>query len=161
MAKARARDILRASVLDRLTGAHGAAGAPGSLGLRELKRAVVHDLEWLLNSRCWWPMDITALEEASTSLINYGIGDLSIYSWISSDDRRLICSMIEDAVRTFEPRLQPRSVKVSLVERNSVEDFSVRIRIEAVLHVEPYTEMVSFDTDIHFDTGEFEVKGEA
>ena len=161
MAKARARDVLRASVLDRLTGDHGAAGEPGTLGMRELKRAVIHDLEWLLNSRCWWPLEIGNLEEASTSILNYGLGDLSIYSWISSDDRRVICSMIEDAVRTFEPRLQPRSVKVSLVDRDMVEDFSVRIRIEGVLHVEPYTEMVSFDADIHFDTGEFDVRSEA
>ena len=66
-----------------------------------------------------------------------------------------------EIARGFEPRLQRRSVKVSLVDRDTVEDFSVRIRIEGVLHVEPYTEMVSFDTDIHFDTGEFDVRSEA
>lgn len=161
MAKARANNVLRASVIDRLIGAHGAAGPPGSIGLRELKRAVIRDLEWLLNSRRWWPVEIGSLDEVSTSILNYGLGDLSIYSWISSDDRRLICSMIEEAVRTYEPRLQPRSVKVSLVDRDSVEDFSVRVRIEAVLHVEPYTEMVSFDADIHFDTGDFDVRSDA
>ena len=142
--------------MDRLSGTHG---GEGSVGLREIKQAVFHDLQWLLNSRQWWPTGFEPLEEIPTSILNYGTPDLSTYSWISSDDRRRVCTMIENVIKTFEPRLIPRTVKVYLVERDAVDDFSVRLRIDAVLAFDPYTESVSFDTDIHVDTGAFQLKG--
>jgi type VI secretion system protein ImpF len=163
MAKAQEEQVLRPSVLDRLSGAHGAQGPVGSVGLRELKQAVTRDLQWLLNTRQWWPTELDVLEETPRSIITYGIPDLSVFSWISHSDRKEICSCIEEAVKTFEPRLIRRTVRASLVEteNKAADDFRVRLRIDAVLHVEPYTEPVSFDTDIEVDTGAIEVKGAA
>lgn len=161
MAKAQGEQVLRSSVLDRVSGAYGGQSPMGSIGLRELKQAVTRDLEWLLNTRQWWPTELDALEETSRSIVTYGIPDLSVFSWISHSDRREICSSIEEAVRTFEPRLIGRTVRASLVETEdkAADDFRVRLRIDAVLHVEPYTEPVSFDTSIEVDTGAIEVKG--
>ena len=163
MAKAQEEQVLRPSVLDRVCGAHGAQGPVGSVGLRELKQAVTRDLHWLLNTRQWWPTELDVLEETPRSIITYGIPDLSVFSWISHSDRKEICSCIEEAIRTFEPRLIRRTVRASLVENENkaADDFRVRLRIDAVLHVDPYTEPVSFDTDIEVDTGAIEVKGAA
>jgi len=142
--------------MDRLSGAHGGGGP---VGLREIKQAVFHDLERLLNTRQWWPTDFESLEEIPTSILNFGVPDFSTYSWIASEDQRKVCAMIEKVIKTFEPRLVPRTVKVTLVERGSADDFSVRMRIDAVLSVDPFTEAVTFDSDIHVDSGDFEMKG--
>jgi len=34
----------------------------------------------------------------------------------------------------------------------------VRMRIDATLHVEPYTERVAFDTEVDLDTGQMSVR---
>jgi type VI secretion system protein ImpF len=155
VAKARPTTVVRASVMDRLSGTHGARG---TVGLREIKQAVFRDLQWLLNSRRWWPTDLELLDEIPTSILNYGVPDTSTYSWVASEDQRKVCSVIENVIKRFEPRLVPRTVKVALVERDGVDDFSVRMRIEAVLAVDPFTEAVSFDTDLDVDTGDFQMK---
>jgi type VI secretion system protein ImpF len=159
MARDAGERVLRSTVLDRLSGSHGAKSAYGSIGLRELKQAVQRDLGWLLNTRVWWPGDFGHLEECKKSLLTYGIPDLATYSWTSAEDRRTICDRIEQAIKMFEPRLVSRTVKVTLVETEAVDDFLVRLRIDAVLHVEPYTEPVSFDTDIEISTGAVDVRG--
>ncbi len=159
MARGRGEQILRSSVLDRLSGSHGAKSTYGSVALRDLKQAVARDLDWLLNTRVWWPRDLGHLEECRKSLLTYGIPDLTSYSWASAEDRRNICDCIAQAIKTFEPRLLPRTIKVSLLETEAVDDFRVRLRIDAVLHVEPYSEPVSFDTEIEISTGAVDVKG--
>ena len=159
MARAQAQDVLRASLLDRLTGSHGSRRLAGSFGLREIKEEVTRDLQWLLNAHQWWPTDLGSLEEASRSLLTYGIPDLSTFSWVSGADAEEISRLIANAVKTFEPRLLRRSVRVTVVPSESVDDFRVRLRIDAMLNVEPYSEPVSFDTEIDAETGAIQVKG--
>lgn len=149
----------RATVLDRLTGRNGAALREfGGIGLRELRDAVIRDLQELLNTQCWWPYELENLAETASSNLTYGIPDLSVYSWISSDDRKEICARLEHVIRTFEPRLLPRTVKVTLVETEAIEHFRVRLRIDSVLSVEPFHEPISFDTDIELSTGAVNVR---
>lgn len=159
MARVQGQPVLRSTVLDRLSGAHGTTSAYGSIRLQDLKQALTRDLNKLLNTRVWWPGDFDHLEEAGRSILTYGIPDLTTYSWSAAGDRREICARIETAIKTFEPRLLQRTVKVSFAETEATDYFRARLRIEAMLHVEPYTEPVSFDTEIALDTGAVEVKG--
>ena len=71
---------------------------------------------------------------------------------------RTVCEMIEEAVRIFETRLLPHSVRVELVPSRTADDFKLHFRIDGILQVEPITEPVSFDTDILVDTHAVEVK---
>jgi type VI secretion system protein ImpF len=161
MARPKSPEILRASLLDRLAGSGGARRGDGAVGLREIQAAVTRDLEWLLNSRCWWPGDLEAFEQSARSQLAYGMPDLSAYSWTSEEDARSVARRIEEAIKLFEPRLVPRSIKVALLGRESVDDFRVRLRIDATLHVEPYTERVAFDTEVDIDTGQMSVRSSA
>lgn len=47
----------------------------------------------------------------------------------------------------FEPRI--RSVKVSTQQNVDVEDPSIRFRVEAVLHVNPASEVIVFDSALN------------
>jgi type VI secretion system protein ImpF len=128
--------------------------ASRGVGARELREAVARDLEWLLNTRVWHPWEnLERLEEARASILTYGMPELSKFSWSAPEDARTIAGLIEKAVRTFEPRLLARSVKCEVLPSQDVSDFSLRIRIEAILQVEPISEPVAFDTSFDFEGG--------
>jgi type VI secretion system lysozyme-like protein len=103
-----------------------------------------------------------ALAELPTSLINYGLPDLQ--SLEIREDHALVRlgAVIEESIRTFEPRLQgvrvmPRAtdLETRLVDRR------VRFDIEAVLVVEPLRESVRFSSTLDVSRGAFDVTGEA
>jgi type VI secretion system protein ImpF len=159
VARSERRRTLLPSIIDRLGASTGSAraGLEGVSAL-ELKRSVARDLEWLLNTRVWTPWNLEALEEAGSSILNYGIPELSSYSWASADDANAIKGMIENAIRTFEPRLLARSIRTEMLPGEGVSDFRLRIRIEAILHVEPISEPVVFDTGMDLSGGGLRVE---
>jgi type VI secretion system protein ImpF len=160
MARQNATAILRPTLLDRLLEPKGSASHP-AIGMRELKRSVARDLEWLLNTKTTLPKQpaVAQLAEARASVLTYGVPDYSTASWSSGGDRRRICGEVAAAVRTFEPRLLPATVRVSVLPSGGIDDFSMRFRIEATLHVEPVSEPVYFDSRVDTATGEFSVDG--
>ena len=157
MAAAKPQDTLRAAVFDRLCSTHKSRGPDGEVGLREIHEAVQRGLEWLLNSRVWWPGDLDEHEEAAVSLLKYGLPDLSTFSWSSSSDAKTLVGLVEQTIKTYEPRLLPRSVKVTLLENDAVDEFNLSMRIEGILRVEPFTDRVSFDTEFDADSGAMRV----
>jgi type VI secretion system protein ImpF len=159
MAKPGRLQILRPSVFDRLL--EPKASAHPEIGLRELKAAVARDLEWLLNTKSVLrkASGVDELPEARHSILTYGIPDFSTASWRSHSDAQRICAELGAAVRTFEPRLLPSTVRVTLLPTQSADDFRMRFRIEATLHVEPISEPVYFDSSVEMDTGAIQVEG--
>ena len=102
-----------------------------------------------LVTRMWLPAEASQLEgltETSASIVTYGLPDLSNFSWANPQDCKKIAGLVERAIRTFEPRLMPRSVRCEISASEDAADFSVALHLEAILHVEPYSELVSFDS---------------
>lgn len=160
MARGAPTQVVRPSLFDRLAG-NVPAGVPGpqlARGIRDLKRDVARDLEWLLNSVAWLPWDLDEHEELRDCHLGFGLPDLSVYSWTSPGDGGDIRAILERTIRTYEPRLVPRTVRVTLHERLGVDDFRVRFSIDAVLHVEPVSDRVVYDS--HFDLTSGQVKVE-
>jgi len=159
VARSDASRILRPSIIDRLVtrpGERSESSYFDGVTARELKASVARDLAWMLNTRVWAPADseaLAGLDEARSSILTYGIPDLSSFSWVNPQDCREIAAQVEKAIRTFEPRLLPRSVRVEILPSDDISDFSVKLRIEAILHVDPINEHVAFDSTADFDGG--------
>jgi type VI secretion system protein ImpF len=156
MAGPRRADILRHSVLDRLVGTEEGPPRGGDLriGIDDLRRVIRRDLEWLLNSRLVVPEDwFSEHEEASKSILAFGLSDLSPFSLASARDSQSICELITKAVRAFEPRLARRSIKTEFLPASDVTDFQMHFRISAMIHVDPISEPVSFDTALDRSSG--------
>lgn len=159
MARSDASRILRPSIIDRLVtrpGERSESSYFDGVSARDLKASVARDLAWLLNTRVWTPTEadtLAGLDEAGRSILTYGIPDLSSFSWANPQDCREIASLVEKAIRTFEPRLLPRSVRVEILPSDDISDFTVKLRIEAILHVDPINEHVAFDSTADFDGG--------
>jgi type VI secretion system protein ImpF len=148
-------EILRHSVLDRLVGDESGPPRGGDLriGLEDLRRMIRRDLEWLLNTRLVAGDLLEGYEEAGKSILAFGLSDLSTYSTKSAVDSAAICDMITKAVRAFEPRLAKRSVKVEFLPSNDITDLRMHFRIAAMIHVDPISEPVTFDTAFDRESG--------
>lgn len=139
---------LLAPVLDRLleTSRNMDLHQPHQV-LRQLREGVRRDLEYLFNTRyrCLSAPETHAHLEHSN--INYGLPDLSTINLSSLDSRKRFCREIERTILDFEPRI--RSVKVTTQDKVDVEDPSIRFRVEAVLHVNPASEVIVFDSALN------------
>ena len=156
MAGPRSQDVLRHSILDRLAGVQ--VGSDPRIGLQDLKAAVLRDVEWLLNSKYVMDRPLDELPETAASIMTYGLPDFMHFSGSSLSDCKQVCGLIEHTLRTFEPRLAPRSIKVEFVDRDDEVGLHTHFRIHALLHVDPFRESIVFDTTIEMDTGAIAVR---
>lgn len=123
--------------------------------LDNLKSSVRRDLEWLLNTRCIIDHIPERLEEVNNSLAIYGLPDFTGISVKGASDQTRLITMIERAIRVFEPRLM--DVKVTLEPISDIERI-LRFRIDAQLKVDPIPEPITFDTVLQMGSGEFEIR---
>jgi type VI secretion system protein ImpF len=157
MAEPTGRERLQPSLLDRLTD-----DAPDqrresfdqqTLTMLQLRQAVLRDLAWLLNTtNLEATEDLSATPLAAKSTINYGVpglaGMVNYAGQLSSLETR-----ITEAIRSFEPRIRPETVRVGL--RHSYEQrptTAVVFEIEGELWAQPVPEQLFIETAIELET---------
>jgi type VI secretion system protein ImpF len=121
-----------------------------------LRRSVRRDLEALLNARRrWrsWPAGYTELE---VSPVGYGISDFAAGAFNDPEQREQLRGGIEQTIRRFEPRLS--RIRVSLADGQNTLEPVLRLRIEALLRIEPAPEPIAFDTLVNSATAEVQVR---
>lgn len=119
------------------------------------RRAVVRDLEWLLNTRRIHVGPGEGRPELERSVYQYGLVDITSRADGSAMSAAEIRREIEDTIRLFEPRLERVRVRV----RDSDEEGSraVRFVVEAMLKADPTPLPVAFDTRFEIGSRTFEV----
>jgi type VI secretion system protein ImpF len=128
-----------------------------SQSVRLLKNAVRRDLEWLLNSRRIASPPDEGLKELNRSAYVYGLPDLSALTMASTADKNRLVRQILSTINLFEPRLM--NVRLVMVETPDASKKDVRLRIEAMLRMDPVPEPVSFDTVIELKSGNCHLTG--
>jgi type VI secretion system protein ImpF len=128
-----------------------------SQSVRLLKNAVRRDLEWLLNSRRIAEPPDEGLKELNKSTYVYGLPDLSALTMASTADKNRLVRQILSTINLFEPRLM--NVRLVMVETPDAGKKDVRLRIEAMLRMDPVPEPVSFDTVIELKSGNCHLSG--
>jgi type VI secretion system protein ImpF len=106
---------------------------------QELRKSVSRELGQLLNSRC--PVPLQLIGEEERTVINYGVPDFSSLSPESSDDRKLIASIIGQTIAAFETRL--RNVRVT-AEYFEDDERRLQITVEADLVTDAIIEVRSY-----------------
>ncbi len=132
---------LQMSLLDRL-----AEGDDGRPTLARIRQSVRRDLEWLLNARRSWLTLEGAGKELATSVLGFGLPDFTIMELSTDEGRQWLCDEVKQAINRFEPRLT--RVQVSMRDTGAPLDRQLRLRIDAVLLVDPVPEPVSFDSEV-------------
>jgi type VI secretion system protein ImpF len=162
MARWESEQTVTQSVLERLIDrdpANSTEPLPTrAASVRQLKASLRRDLEWLLNSRRTPEAVGKEFQELEQSLYNFGLPDATTLSRDSLRDRNKLARMIEDTLRTFEPRLS--QIQVVAVESANSTQHVMRFQIEAMLDMDPSPEPISFDTLLQLSSGEYQVKGD-
>jgi type VI secretion system protein ImpF len=123
-------------------------------GVDQVRTAVQRDLEHLLNTRNAHHDISPDFAEAGQSVLTYGVTDFSALNVTSSSDQARLRLLVEQTIRTFEPRLAGVSVTVLPAARS---ERALRLRIDARLLVEPTPEPVIFDVVMPLATSKYEV----
>jgi type VI secretion system protein ImpF len=125
--------------------------------VRLLKSSVRRDLEWLLNTRRIADPPDEGLKELNKSTYVYGLPDLSTLAMAVAADRNRLVRQILSTINLFEPRLT--NVRLVVVDTPDAGKKDVRLRIEAMLRMDPVPEPVSFDTVIELKSGNCHLTG--
>jgi type VI secretion system protein ImpF len=118
-----------------------------------LDRLIDEAPETLREPQPSWPEE---LDELGLSPVGWGIADFSAGAFNDRRRRDQLRAEIEATIRRFDPRLA--NVRVSLPDTNVQIEPTLRLRIEALLLVEPAPEPIAFDTMIDAATAEVVVK---
>ncbi len=163
MAELTTSERLQPSLIDRLTD-----DAPGDraesrdkrvMSMRQLRMAVLRDLEWLLNANCR-PMD-DAIHEfplAAKSVLNFGLPDVTGLT-ASGISHTQMESMVRAAILHFEPRITGASLGVRAVQSGLGEaGNAVGFEIAGELCPLPMPEALFVRTELDLETGRCEVR---
>jgi type VI secretion system protein ImpF len=163
MARNRPASAIAQSVLDRLIDLEPKVPTEvpptRSESIRQLKSNLRQDLERLLNTRRTALLQSDYLREVHRSMYMFGLPDLGSFALADPKDQDRLVRALHTAIRTFEPRLA--NVRIVPVEPAEGGRHMLQFRIEGMLRMDPAPEPVSFDTVLHFASGEYKVRGES
>jgi type VI secretion system protein ImpF len=160
MAELTPLERLQPSLLDRLTDNEPQKKDESRdqrvLSIARLRECVVRDLAWLLNTERMASVEnIEDYPDAQQSVINYGIPSLTGSSSDGHDNGALEKAIL-DAIRNFEPRLIPDTVKVRSVRgRDQMSLNAMMFEIEADLWAQPVPLHLYLQTEVDLETGQF------
>jgi type VI secretion system protein ImpF len=150
---------VRESIIDRLIDHDVHTGADPSAtwgdSVARTKRALLRDLDWLLNTRRTVEIPPPSCPEVLRSVYAFGLLDISSLSADAESTRQILVREIEECIRVFEPRLT--QVRVSTVETEVGEQRQLRFVIEGLLRMEPNPVRVLFDTVLELSSGKIMV----
>lgn len=172
MATLNSRDRLQPSLLDRLID-----GSPRQvsetndarvLSRQQLRAAVLRDLSWLFNTTRSEPEpDSIRVEElarwqeapeARRSVLNYGMPAFA-GTTMSSLDVSIIERSVSEAIRTFEPRIDPHSLRVEVtLNRHGSHHNTLQIVIRGQMWSQPVPLELMLAADMDVETGHTRVR---
>jgi type VI secretion system protein ImpF len=125
------------------------------LSVRQIKDAVIRDLENLLNTRRQILVPPPEYHEVHSSLYMYGLQDFTMKNPGSPMVKQKLRQVIERTIARFEPRLKNVNVQIEAAGQNARD---LRFRITAMLVMDPITEPVIFDTFFDVSRGEYKIQ---
>ncbi len=150
------RPFLQASLLDRLIDLEPELTREPVQNrvpsFTQVRKAVMRDLENLLNARRTIQQVPEADIHLESSLFTYGLRDFTSLNPRSPSVRIRIRQEIERTISLFEPRLKNLTVRFDVPGES---ERTLRFRVTALLVVTPLTEPVAFDTYLDINRGEF------
>jgi type VI secretion system protein ImpF len=153
MAEPNRHDRLQPSLLDRLTDdlpeQRREAFDRQVLTMQQLRSAVLRDLAWLLNTTNLSATDdLDNLPLVAESTLNYGFtGVVASAERVTSLEQTLAA-----AIRQFEPRIRPGSVRVHARENGSDGVSRLVFEIQGELWAQPVPQQLFLETSVDIAT---------
>ena len=163
MAELTTGERLQPSLLDRLTDNEPDKTRESRdkrvMSLSEIREAVERDLAALLNASCLGiSEDLSAYPEVERSVINYGVPNLVGMS-AAGANTVTIERLVQEAVRTFEPRILPNSLQVRVVTNpDEMHRRAIVFEIEGNVWSQPMPMRLFWNTEIDLESGDVIVR---
>ena len=160
MAELTSRERLQPSLLDRLSDddtEHAVESRDKRiLSMGGLRKAVLRDLGWLLNSTSLGSFrDLGGCPKAAQSVINFGLPDLSGKT-AAGLDREELARRIRQAIWDFEPRILRDSLRVVPLGTAAIPN-QMAFEIHGELWGQPLPERLYLKTELDLEAGEARV----
>lgn len=162
MAELTQQERLQPSLLDRLTDKDPAKTQESRndriLSIRELRAIVLRDLAWLFScTNLAASEDLEAFPEVERSVLNYGLPDLSGQT-VDSLKTGMLERMLDQAIRNFEPRILPKTLKVRLLPADPERGGnSLAFEIDGDLWAQPLPQHLYLETKLDLELGQAEI----
>lgn len=171
MAELASRDRLQPSLLDRLTDHHPQDSRETAedrvLSRQQLRAAVLRDLSWLFNTtrpepevasmrtseiEMWRPH-----EAARRSVLNFG---MPAFAGITKSrlDKPAMEALIRQAITTFEPRIDAKSLQVTIQVDPQHHHNTLQLTIRGQMWAQPVPLELLFAADLELETGDTQVR---
>lgn len=130
--------------------------------LTRLRDSALRDLAWLLNAtNLAAGQDLSAYPEVASSVVNYGIPDLSGMT-VSGTDVPALERALRQAIIDFEPRILRHTLSVRLeINQTQMSRNAMTFLIEGELWAQPVPLRLYLKTEIDLDSGDVRVAGQA
>lgn len=157
MAEFKNFDRLQPSLLDRLTDDDPFSKVESrdkqNLSSHDIRAAVMRDLASLVNTTCFAAIeDLGAYPEVASSVVNYGIPDLTGVT-SHAIDTTVLARIVKQAIVNFEPRFLAHCLKVRV--ETDPEDMgrnSLVFHIEGQIWAMPNPLALHLKTEVNLDT---------
>ena len=155
------RERLQPSLLDRLTDDEPLKQSEpqdaAAMTRTRLRRAVLRDLAWLLNSTALLDPERSRQTPAGTSVLNYGLPPLAGNS-ASSIDVLALEGLIHQAIATFEPRILRHTLRVRAHKAaGEMNHNALSFEIEGDLWAQPVPLPLLLRTELDLESGHVSV----
>jgi len=131
-----------------------------SLSDSMLKSLLAEDLAALLNTidlESSAPELVEGLPFVQNSILNYGLRDLSDRTIDETMRIDAIRHELEAALKRFEPRLLPRTMRIERDAENEAE-LSIRFLIRSDMRADPVPSSIEFITEVELESGEIRIE---
>jgi type VI secretion system protein ImpF len=126
--------------------------------LQDIRACVKRDLDWLLNAKQYSPQtDLEGFRDVTTSVINYGMPDLTGKT-VTSFDSGVLERLLKEVILNYEPRLIRRTLNISiLVDKTLFDHNALAFEIEGELWAEPQPLHLHLRTEFELENGSVKV----
>lgn len=162
MAELTQGERLQPSLLDRLTDNEPERKVESSaqrvLSVRELRKCVLRDIAWLLNTEnLGLDLDAERYPEAARSVLNYGMPGLTGYT-VSHVETRALERRIRQVIIDYEPRILKNTVQVRVVvDDKKMDHNAIVFEIEGELWAQPAPLHLYMKTELDLESGHVEI----
>jgi type VI secretion system protein ImpF len=122
-----------------------------------LRREVLHDLETLLNCVALESsVDLSDFPKVRKSILNYGFPDIARRT-IDELEAEGLETEIEKILKTYEPRLNPQSLRVARDRNFDSSELKVRYLVRADLICKPLNVPMEYVAEVEVTTGKIQL----
>ncbi|MCQ2914183.1 MAG: type VI secretion system baseplate subunit TssE [Alphaproteobacteria bacterium] len=126
--------------------------------ISNLKKDIFENIEMILNSKTHpQDADVNNISEIENSVLFYGLKDCCGKSY-SKDSSEKIRDEIELQIKLFEPRINPDTLNVEIVENKEAEKPFLMFSISGNVEVGELSEEIVFLSKLNLETGETNIK---